>query len=125
MNLVFLFISIYLNKTKILKETKDIMHRFIALGFRAVVVCINTKYLDHSFLGRELDHQFISDLPENVDLCGENGEFHTFVYDGPIFKSPVLIEKGDIIFKNYAKDKSHDTNHDFAFGYLDLKHKTL
>jgi len=105
------------------KDTKKIMHQFIYLGFKSIVICINTKYLGDAFLGRELDYQFIKDLPENVDVCGENGEYHTFVYDGPIFSSPILFEKGEKVFKNYSKEKGHDINHDTGFGYLDLVDK--
>jgi len=104
-------------------DTKKIMHQFIDQEFKSIVVCINTKYLDNTFLGRELDHQFINDLPENVDVYGENGEYHTFVYDGPIFSSPIQFEKGKIVFKNYSKEKDQELNHDTGFGYLDLVDK--
>jgi diphthamide synthase (EF-2-diphthine--ammonia ligase) len=61
----------------------------LAAGFRAVVVCTDSRYLSGDFCGREYDASFIADLPAGVDACGENGEFHTFVYDGPIFSAPV------------------------------------
>ena len=63
--------------------------RFTRSGFRAVVVCVDSRFLDDSFAGRDYDEQFLADLPPGVDLCGENGEFHTFVYDGPGFAAPV------------------------------------
>lgn len=76
--------------------TKENILDFIDLGFKAVLTCIDTNVLDESFLGREIDEGFIADLPDNVDVCGENGEYHTFVYDSPIFKMPILFEKGEI-----------------------------
>lgn len=62
-------------------------------GFRAVVVCVDSRYLDDSFVGREYDDRFLADLPGGVDACGENGEFHTFVYDGPGFAAPVPFRR--------------------------------
>lgn len=73
--------------------TKNIID-FVNLGFKAVLTCVDTNVLDKSFVGREIDSNFINDLPKNVDPCGENGEFHTFVYDGPIFKHPVKFTGG-------------------------------
>jgi uncharacterized protein (TIGR00290 family) len=67
----------------------DLAREVHALGFRAVVVCVDSRFLEDSFAGREYDEQFLADLPPGVDLCGENGEFHTFVYDGPGFTAPV------------------------------------
>lgn len=61
----------------------------LQLGFRAVVVCVDGRYLGDEFCGREYDESFLRDLPPNVDACGENGEFHTFVYDGPSFSTAV------------------------------------
>jgi uncharacterized protein (TIGR00290 family) len=63
----------------------------LALGFRAKVVCVNGKYLSEDFCGRDYDETFLKDLPQGIDACGENGEFHTFVYDGPIFQRPVNV----------------------------------
>src|SRR6267154_2068272 len=65
--------------------------------FRAIAACIDTKVLDPSFAGRELDESFFHDLPPHADPCGENGEFHTFVYDGPIFQSPIPVRTGDFV----------------------------
>lgn len=67
----------------------DLVNEFLDADYRAVVICVNEKFLDASFCGRVFDKNFIADLPETVDACGENGEFHTFVFDGGIFKSPV------------------------------------
>jgi uncharacterized protein (TIGR00290 family) len=67
----------------------DLVEEFISEGFRSVVICVNEKFLPKEFCGRIFDRKFIRDLPEGVDACGENGEFHTFVFDGKLFKNPV------------------------------------
>ncbi|MFO7447020.1 MAG: diphthine--ammonia ligase [Ignavibacteriaceae bacterium] len=82
--------------------TGKLVKEFIQLGFKAVVVCVNGNYLDKSFAGREIDFDFLKDLPENVDPCGENGEYHSFVYDGPVFGKPVNFTRGEIIKKVYV-----------------------
>ncbi|MCQ0111914.1 diphthine--ammonia ligase [Zhouia amylolytica] len=88
--------------------TDTLIQDFLTMGFKAIVVCVNEKYLDKSFAGRIIDESFIADLPDNVDPCGENGEFHTFVFDGPIFKTPIPFKKGEVVYKKYeqAKDKN-------------------
>jgi len=76
------------------RNTKELAHKFINLGFKAIITSIDSNVLGKDFVGREFDERFLSDLPENVDPCGENGEFHSFVYDGPIFRQKVLLKKG-------------------------------
>jgi len=71
------------------RDRASLAREVTALGFRAVVVCVDSRYLDDSFAGREYDEAFLSSLPAGVDACGENGEFHTFVFDGPGFSAPV------------------------------------
>src|SRR5436190_2059296 len=68
-------------------DTTALIHEFIELGFKTIVVCVNEKFLNKNFCGRIIDKEFINDLPANVDVCGENGEFRTFVFDGPLFKT--------------------------------------
>lgn len=92
------------------KNTRELLMEFIDLGFKAIVVCINSTKLDQSFCGREIDYKFLEDLPEEVDLCGEYGEFHTFCYDGPIFKNPIKFKKGEQIFKTYKNPSSKDSD---------------
>jgi uncharacterized protein (TIGR00290 family) len=70
-----------------------LVEEFLTHGFKAVVVCVNGKYLGEEFCGREFDEAFLADLPAGVDACGENGEFHTFVYDGPAFAAPVTFRR--------------------------------
>jgi uncharacterized protein (TIGR00290 family) len=68
---------------------RALVDAFLAQGWRARVVCVDSRYLDDAFCGREFDADFIASLPAGVDACGENGEFHTFVFDGPGFSRPV------------------------------------
>jgi uncharacterized protein (TIGR00290 family) len=81
--------------------TRELMEEFIRSGFKAIIVCVNEKWLDRSFCGRLIDDDFLADLPEHVDPCGENGEYHSFVFDGPIFHSPVAFRKGEIVRREY------------------------
>ncbi len=83
------------------KDTKALLTQFIDLGFKAITVCVDGSKLDSSFAGRIIDHGFIADLPDGVDICGENGEFHTFCFDGPYFKQPVQFNKGEVIMREY------------------------
>jgi len=80
-----------------LTPTAELAREMIAGGVRAVVTCVDPRQLPASFAGREFDEQFLSDLPADVDPCGERGEFHTFVFDGPMFSRPVPIEVGETI----------------------------
>jgi uncharacterized protein (TIGR00290 family) len=112
--------------------TQDLIQEFISLGFKTIVVCVNERFLDKSFVGRIIDQDFINDLPENVDVCGENGEFHTFTFDGPIFSKPIDFEIGEIVYRKYEKpEKEEDSSNtacdnsssdafDFGFWYCDL-----
>ena len=84
------------------RDTTELMHEFLDLGFKTIVVCIKAELLDKSFAGRIIDKEFLKDLPPNVDPCGENGEFHTFVFDGPIFKNPIAFEIGEKVFREYT-----------------------
>lgn len=103
-------------------NTTDLIHDFLDLGFKTIVTCVNETYLDKSFAGRIIDKNFINDLPANVDPCGENGEFHTFTFDGPIFKKPIDFEIGEIVKKIYPKPKSEDNDEDgeYVFWFCDL-----
>ncbi|HYU22405.1 MAG TPA: diphthine--ammonia ligase [Candidatus Dormibacteraeota bacterium] len=79
------------------RDTRELVQFFHDQHFRAVAACVDTKVLDPSFAGRELDESFFHDLPPHADPCGENGEFHTFVFDGPIFQSPIPVRTGDVV----------------------------
>jgi uncharacterized protein (TIGR00290 family) len=89
-------------------DSRELAERFIALGFRAVLCCVDTQALDASFAGRDFDRALLNDLPPGADPCGENGEFHTFVQDGPGFARPVPLRLGE------------RTLRDGRFAYVDL-----
>ena len=74
--------------------------KFIDLKFKAIITCVDSRKLDGKFCGREYDAAFIAELPKAVDPCGENGEFHTFVYAGPIFKEEIPFIKGEIVLRD-------------------------
>ncbi len=74
------------------KSTLSLAKEMIETGFRAKLICVDPKQLPVDFTGREFDNQLLSELPLGVDPCGENGEFHTFCYDGPIFKKPIAFQ---------------------------------
>ena len=82
------------------RDTLALIREFIRQGFKTAVVCVDPKQLDPSFLGRVIDEEFLSRLPAGVDPCGENGEFHTFVFDGPIFRYPIKIEFGEKVCRD-------------------------
>jgi len=81
-------------------NTAKLARDFINLGFKAVITCVDKTKLSRKFVGRQFDRKFLSDLPSGVDPCGENGEFHSFVYDGPIFKDIIAYKKGKIVLRN-------------------------
>ncbi|MBZ0288833.1 MAG: diphthine--ammonia ligase [Anaerolineae bacterium] len=82
------------------RDTRELAQTFLDLGFKAVVTCVDTHALDASFAGRMIDDDFLRALPEGVDPCGENGEFHTFVFDGPIFAHPIAFRLGELVLRD-------------------------
>lgn len=110
------------------RNTTDLIKEFIDLGFKTVVVCVKSPLLSADFAGRIIDHDFLKDLPGNVDPCGENGEFHTFVFDGPIFKEPVAFDIGEVVYRTYKLRKEEEDNcfsqdqqkNEVGFHYCDL-----
>lgn len=78
----------------------ELGREFLRLGFQAVVVVVDANKLERSFAGRAYDAAFLRDLPAGVDSCGENGEFHTFVFDGPGFRAPVTFHVGEIVLRD-------------------------
>jgi len=77
------------------RETAGLAREFVADGYRAILTCVDTTQLEPGFVGRELDAEFLEDLPAGVDPCGERGEFHTCVYAGPIFDRPLRLVRGE------------------------------
>ncbi|WP_282161932.1 adenine nucleotide alpha hydrolase [Ulvibacterium marinum] len=105
------------------RDSKELITEFLDLGFRAIIIALNSEVLDVSFAGREIDENFLKDLPSNVDPCGENGEFHTFCFDGPIFTNPVEFTLGEKVYREYKRPKDQDTGtvgHSMGFWFSDL-----
>ncbi|WP_044403915.1 diphthine--ammonia ligase [Lacinutrix sp. Hel_I_90] len=90
------------------KDTRDLINEFLDLGFKAVIVCANAQYFSEDFVGQTITKELIENLPKEVDVCGENGEFHTFCYDGPIFKRPVSFAIGEKVYREYNSPKTDD-----------------
>jgi uncharacterized protein (TIGR00290 family) len=82
------------------RDTVELAHTFIDLGFKSVVTCVDSDVLDGKFVSRVFDERFLSELPDHIDPCGENGEFHSFVYDGPIFRERIPYRKGKIVLRD-------------------------
>lgn len=80
--------------------TEQLSRTMLNGGLRTVITCIDPKQITEDFAGREYDEAFLTSLPENVDPCGENGEFHSFVFDGPMFKEQIDIRVGDIVHRD-------------------------
>ncbi len=100
------------------KNTRELLNEFVDLGFKAKIICLNSHLMDASFLGRDLDHDFIKEHPNNIDPCGENGEFYTFCYDGPIFNNPISFVVGQKTYKEYASPKKGEKK--IGFWFCDL-----
>jgi uncharacterized protein (TIGR00290 family) len=90
------------------QDTRALARTFMETGFKAVITCVDLQALPLTFLGREYDRTFLADLPAGVDPCGENGEFHSFVHDGPLFRAPIAFERGCTITRENR------------FAYIDL-----
>jgi uncharacterized protein (TIGR00290 family) len=82
-----------------MRDTGELVSTFIGLGFRAILCCVDTQAIDASFAGREIDQALLRDLPDSADPCGENGEYHSFVYAGPIFKRPIPCRAGERVLR--------------------------
>lgn len=82
------------------RDTAELACTFISLGFKAVITSADSNLLDSIFVGRGFDEQFLSMLPFTVDPCGENGEFHSFVYDGPMFRQPIRHTPGQVVLRD-------------------------
>jgi uncharacterized protein (TIGR00290 family) len=88
-------------------DTKWLINDFIAKGFKTITCCINDAYLHEEWVGREIDTAFVNQLPATVDPCGENGEFHTFCYEGPLFKKKILFSVGEKVYKPIEVKTDH------------------
>jgi uncharacterized protein (TIGR00290 family) len=99
-------------------NTADLVRKMEASGIEAVIVCVSEQYLGKEFLGRRIDSSLLRDLPPNVDPCGENGEYHSFVHNAPWFSSPIPIIAGDIVYKTYTPARG--SQWDSGFFFLDV-----
>lgn len=97
----------------------ELLEEFWELGFQAIIVCVNDRYLDSSFCGRLLDRDFVRDLPPGVDSCGENGEYHSFVFDAPYFSRPIDVVRGEVVRRTYQSPTGYSGGADdpFAAGF--------
>ena len=82
------------------RDTAELARKFVELGFGAIVCTVDQRKLGREYCGREFDRSFIEDLPQGVDPCGENGEFHTFAYRGPIFSREISVARGDVVLRD-------------------------
>ena len=81
------------------KNTTQLINDFVQEEFKTLTCCVNDAYFNDEWVGKEINQEFIKDLPKNVDPCGENGEYHTYCYAGPIFKKKINIEIGEKIYR--------------------------
>lgn len=95
--------------------TSQLVTEFIEQNFKTITVCVDATKLDQNFCGRVIDQSFVDDLPKEVDVCGENGEFHTFVFDAPFFKKMIEFTKGETVFRDYKSENIRS-----EFYYCDL-----
>ncbi len=79
------------------RDTRALAAEFIDAGYRAILVCVDPRQIDGAFCGRDYDRALLAELPAGADPCGENGEFHTFVQAGPVFRAPVAVARGEIV----------------------------
>jgi uncharacterized protein (TIGR00290 family) len=91
-------------------DSRQLIREFFVLGFGSVICCVNDAYLDETAVGRNIDEEFIRSLPANVDPCGENGEFHSFAFAGPVFKTPVRFKIGEKVYRPVEVSHPADSN---------------
>ena len=101
------------------QDTRRLVADVEQAGIEAIIVCVNEKCLGKEFLGKQINTELLNSLPSNVDPCGENGEFHTFVYNAPFFSSPIPIATGEVVHKTY-KSPDGDSKWDTGFFFLDV-----
>jgi uncharacterized protein (TIGR00290 family) len=98
------------------KHTKELAIEFIEYGFKTIVCCVNDAFLTKKDVGFLFDKEFLLRLPKNIDPCGENGEFHTFCFDGPLFNNPIHVEAGEKVYRPLIlKSQSETTTKGFWF----------
>lgn len=103
------------------KSSPEIMEEFLNSGLRTIVVTTMADLLGEHFIGRHIDKDFVNDLPDGIDVCGENGEYHTFCYAGPIFKSPIIYSIGEPLRMTFPVKLDDGTEKDYSYWFADLK----
>lgn len=88
------------------RDTQELIDEFLSLGFGTVIACVQERL--EEIVGKEIDQTLINNLPADVDVCGENGEFHTFAFKGPVFKKEIAYKTGEKIFKEYKAPQNVD-----------------
>ncbi len=104
------------------RDSRELAQDFVELGFQTCICCVNDAYLDDSYLGRSFDSEFLHSLPASVDPCGENGEFHSFCFNGPIFGHPVEFQLGEKVYKpiNLQKADCDKVGETLGFWYQEM-----
>ncbi len=102
------------------RDTTSLIEEFVQKGFRSCIVAAHANYFEEEFVGSEIDGSFLNRLPNEVDPCGENGEFHSFCFDGPIFDEPVPFEKGKKLIRTYPNPNRKEESKEIAFHFIDL-----
>ncbi|WP_374948225.1 diphthine--ammonia ligase [Mucilaginibacter sp.] len=107
------------------RDTHELINEFLGLGFGTVIACVQDRLKD--FAGKVITPHLVKSLPDGVDVCGENGEFHTFAFQGPIFKKPINYKTGELVFKDYTSPKTneygdvvHSSSKSTGFWFCDL-----
>ena len=100
------------------KDTRQLVKMVEETGIEAIIVCVNEKHLGKEYLGKKITTELIDSFPPDTDPCGENGEYHTFVYNAPFFSSPISIKTGEIVHKVYPSESNKQW--DTGFYFLDV-----
>lgn len=103
------------------ENTQNLVHYFLENGFKTILCCVSEGPLSEAFVGKELSAELLDQFPENVDPCGENGEYHTFCFDGPIFRNPVGFRIGERVFKPLDEKYVSEENPTKGFWFVDLE----
>jgi uncharacterized protein (TIGR00290 family) len=107
------------------RSTTELVRDFIAKKFRTVLCCTNDAYLGEEWVGREIDERFLRELPAHVDPCGENGEYHTFCFDGPVFRNSISFQRGETVYKPLEVNMTEPSDRPVTkgFWFIDLVFK--
>lgn len=99
------------------RDTKQLVHDFLQEGFETLTCCISTQFLDERFLGKKIDEEFLQQLPQGIDPCGENGEYHSFCYKGPVFIKEIPFNLGERVFRPVSE---FGISGEYGFLFVDL-----